>query len=289
MIRKAAIGFFPKIIPIIVMALVLIRPGPGFANEGSISATYSHAWSETSGWMNAKSSLGEMEVYSTYLSGWIWSENIGWIKVGVDGGGPYENTSDADWGVNRESDGQLSGYAWSETGGWINFSTDSSRVSIEADGWFSGYAWAENCGWIHFRNTGTPVYGVRVLFKGAPIAQGQTVAINMNTPVDLTLSGTDPDGDALTMTIVDTPVHGDLTGTAPDVTYTPNTNYLGADGFSFKAGDGKYESDAVTVEISVKNDAGSIPTANDQRIICGLDTAVAVTLTGSDPDQGNRM
>ena len=33
--------------------------------------------------------------------------------------------------------------------------------------------------------------------------------------------------------------HGVLTGTAPNVTYTPATGYLGTDTFTFKANDGK--------------------------------------------------
>src|SRR3989344_8631223 len=49
------------------------------------------------------------------LSGWAWSENIGWISFNsTEGGG-------SNYGVTVASNGRLSGYAWSENIGWITF------------------------------------------------------------------------------------------------------------------------------------------------------------------------
>jgi len=51
------------------------------------------------------------------VSGFAWSENIGWIS--------FNSTSDGstvDYGVNIDTEsGKLSGYAWSENIGWIGF------------------------------------------------------------------------------------------------------------------------------------------------------------------------
>lgn len=50
------------------------------------------------------------------LSGWAWSENIGWISFNSANQG-----TGANYGVNVASNGRLSGYAWSEHIGWITF------------------------------------------------------------------------------------------------------------------------------------------------------------------------
>jgi hypothetical protein len=70
--------------------------------------------------------------------------------------------------------------------------------------------------------------------------------------VGLTLTGTDPDGDALTYAIVDQPTHGTLSGTAPEVTYTPDAGYTGADSFTFTVSDGEFTSDPATISIDVQ-------------------------------------
>ena len=48
------------------------------------------------------------------LSGWAWSETIGWI-----------NFNGANYGVNVDNGGNISGYAWAETIGWISFNENS--------------------------------------------------------------------------------------------------------------------------------------------------------------------
>jgi len=46
--------------------------------------------------------------------------------------------------------GTLSGYAWSENMGWINFAPTGGGVSVNNTGEMYGYAWGENMGWISF-------------------------------------------------------------------------------------------------------------------------------------------
>jgi len=118
----------------------------------NISAAEKYAWAETSGWINFAPANGGITVMPTYLWGYAWAENIGWVKLGNDNGGPYDNTGNANWGVNRAADGKLSGFGWSENTGWINFAPKDAGVTIGADGKFSGYAWGENIGWISLRN-----------------------------------------------------------------------------------------------------------------------------------------
>src|SRR5688572_9274212 len=121
-----------------------------------------------------------------------------------------------------------------------------------------------------------------------PFANDQPVNVVEDTPTGITLTGSDPENDPLTYSIVTTPAHGTLSGTAPDVTYTPNLNYNGPDNFTFRTNDGIYNSDLVgTVAITVTpvNDA---PIANNQSVNAIEDVGQAITLTGSDVD-GNTL
>jgi hypothetical protein len=95
-----------------------------------------------------------------------------------------------------------------------------------------------------------------------PIASDQSVNTDEDKPVSITLIATDEDGDSLTYSIVANPANGSLTGTPPNVTYTPNTNYNGADTFTFKANDGKTDSNIATVSITINsvNDPPAAPT-----------------------------
>ncbi len=89
--------------------------------------------------------------------------------------------------------------------------------------------------------------------NAAPVASPQTQTTSVGTPKTITLSATDADLDPLTYTVTD-PVHGVLSGTPPDLTYTPDAAYNGRDSFTFRAYDGSAYSNTATVKILV-NDA----------------------------------
>src|SRR5205807_2708957 len=136
----------------------------------------------------------------------------------------------------------------------------------------------------------TPVvYDVTIGFPGlatvnhAPVANAQSVTTAEDTAAAITLTGSDADGDALTYAIATQPAHGTLTGTAPNVSYTPVLNYNGPDSFTFTVSDAALTSTAATVSITVTpvNDA---PVANPQSVTTAEDTASQIALTGSDVD-----
>ena len=85
----------------------------------------------------------------------------------------------------------------------------------------------------------------------APVAQNQSVFTEVNTSVNITLTATDVDGDSLNYQVLTQPRHGTLSGVAPDLNYIPNTNFVGNDSFTFKANDGRLDSLAATVQITV--------------------------------------
>src|SRR5207245_623958 len=85
----------------------------------------------------------------------------------------------------------------------------------------------------------------------APVASNQAVATDEDTARAITLSASDVEGSSLTYTIVAPPAHGTLSGSGPNVTYTPAANYNGLDSFTFKANDGELDSNTATVTITV--------------------------------------
>src|SRR5439155_1283648 len=114
-----------------------------------------------------------------------------------------------------------------------------------------------------------------------PAANDQSLTSAEDTPLAITLTGSDIDGDPLSYSIVTAPAHGTLTGSGANRTYLPATNFFGADKFTFKATDGQLDSSdaTITIQVTPVNDP---PVANSQSITNNEDTALAITLTGSD-------
>ena len=117
----------------------------------------------------------------------------------------------------------------------------------------------------------------------APVAGAQTVTTAEDTAKAITLVGTDAENSALTYTVVRQPTLGTLSGTAPNLTYTPDANKSGADNFTFKVSDGTSESATATVTIVVAA-ANDLPVVSNQSVTTNEDEPVAILLTGSDAD-----
>jgi len=81
----------------------------------------------------------------------------------------------------------------------------------------------------------------------APFAVAQSVTTLEDTAVTIALSGTDPDGNSLSVTVVNAPTNGVYSGSV----YTPAANYSGPDRITFKVNDGTLDSAVETVSISV--------------------------------------
>lgn len=118
-----------------------------------------------------------------------------------------------------------------------------------------------------------------------PTANPQTFTIDEDIPTNITLTGSDPEGEDLTFSVVTPPAHGKLTGTSPNLVYTPIADYNGSDSFTYRASDLDSDSPAVTVSITV-NPVVDIPVANAKSVSLAEEGNVNITLTGYDPDSG---
>ncbi|MEY9094206.1 DUF4855 domain-containing protein [Paenibacillus sp. RC84] len=89
---------------------------------------------------------------------------------------------------------------------------------------------------------------------GAPVASDSALSTAPDTPVSGALQATDDDGDALTYSIVRNGAKGNAQVTDASkgtFTYTPGKGQTGTDTFTFKASDGKTDSNVATVTVTI--------------------------------------
>ena len=117
----------------------------------------------------------------------------------------------------------------------------------------------------------------------APVSNAQSRTLAEDSSTSLVLTGSDPEGASLTFVVAMQPAHGVLSGTAPNLTYTPAANFAGTDTFTFKSNDGRLDSPVATVTLVVTpvNDA---PIASAQSVTTDEDTALPLVLSAIEPD-----
>jgi RHS repeat-associated protein len=116
-----------------------------------------------------------------------------------------------------------------------------------------------------------------------PLANSQNINVHQDSPKAITLTGSDPDGDPLTFAVISNPTHGTLSGTPPTLTYTPNQEYLGPDGFDFQVSDGNGGTATATVSITVI--ANQVPRITSMPLtVAGVDYEYRYQVVATDPD-----
>ena len=137
---------------------------------------------------------------------------------------------------------------------------------------------------LHATGGGTTAMATMTLIiDNAPSASGQSVFATEDTPLPITLSASDVDPQTLTYIVVTPPAHGALSGTGPNLTYTPARDFVGVDHFHFKANDGLLDSAPAQVDVTVTS-ANDAPVAADGSISTKMNTAVSGTLSANDID-----
>ena len=121
-----------------------------------------------------------------------------------------------------------------------------------------------------------------------PVAIDDTATTVEDTPVNVTVlaNDSDPEGDLLTVTqIVTAPTNGSAV-INPDgtITYTPNPNFTGVDGFQYEISDGNGGTATAFVSFILVTPVNDDPVANDDPATTDEDTPVTVPVLGNDTD-----
>src|SRR5580765_3836952 len=205
-------------------------------------------------------------------------------KIKYDSGSPDSPTvTDNNTNTYTEGNGEI--FAIVGTGG-VNFHALSGKASFTATQQDKSFgqldvAVTNNGNTLqgkYYKNGDSSAFDTFTINKAAntaPVASNQAVTATKNTAKPITLSATDANGDPLTYSIVAQPSHGTLspsTPGGPSRTYTPASGYVSPDSFTFKANDGKVDSNTATVTINVQDTT-----------TCGTNLPISgVTASGND-------
>ena len=93
--------------------------------------------------------------------------------------------------------------------------------------------------------------GDYTLLWSPPVANDQSLTTYAETPLAIVLTGVSGAGapGPQVFTVATSPTHGMLTGVVPNLTYTPDANWIGTDSFTFTMNDGTNDSDTGTITI----------------------------------------
>lgn len=118
--------------------------------------------------------------------------------------------------------------------------------------------------------------------NSAPVAFDRTVTVTEDTPITITVTCTDADQDQLMYELVDKPQHGAYQWLPPNtVVYTPTTDFVGTDSFTFRSHDGQDFSNVSTITLIV-NAINDAPVMLTQPISTTRNSNAAVTLAATD-------
>jgi len=120
-------------------------------------------------------------------------------------------------------------------------------------------------------------------FLKPPVVQDIDLSVDEDNAINITLSGSDPEGESITFSIVDDTDNATLTLNGNVVNYTPNTHFNGTDTFTYKANDGTSDSNTGTVTITV-NAVDDEPNTIDVAATTDEDNAVEVSLSAEEYD-----
>ncbi|MBE4606384.1 hypothetical protein BOO28_01460 [Vibrio navarrensis] len=95
-----------------------------------------------------------------------------------------------------------------------------------------------------------------------PTATDVSATGEEETPLTITLNGSDVEGSSLNYQVVTAPLNGSVTITGNQAVYTGNSNFFGQDSFTYSVSDGELTSEAALVAITLSN-------VNDAPVISG--------------------
>jgi len=162
----------------------------------------------------------------------------------------------------------------------------------------SGYAGSDGFDYtVSDGRGGSDAGHVAVTVTGAanrpPVANDDSATTVESEPVTIDVLGndTDPDNDSLFVSAVSAPAHGTAVDNGDGtITYSPNAGYVGADGFTYTASDGRGGTDTASVAITVTQAPNRDPNAVDDNVSTAKGVAVRVNVVANDSDpDGNNL
>lgn len=115
-----------------------------------------------------------------------------------------------------------------------------------------------------------------------PVAAPVTAQTTVDQPVSFALLGSDADGDPLTYSFSRRTSYGLVSGTAPNLTYTPLNGYAGQDRFTYTVNDGTVDSLASSVTITISN--GTVGDSDNDGMPDSWEEDYFGDATSGDPD-----
>jgi hypothetical protein len=135
----------------------------------------------------------------------------------------------------------------------------------------------------------SPPATVTININRTPTANPQSgLNTDEDTPLDITVSGGDLNGDTLSYSLATGPSFGSIAVAGDTFTYTPDPEYSGPDSFTFTASDASLTSPPATVEITV-DPVNDLPTAGAVVVSTDEDTPVTAAFDGDDPVEGSPL
>lgn len=114
----------------------------------------------------------------------------------------------------------------------------------------------------------------------APNATGLSLTLSEDNSISIVLSGTDSDGSISQYEIMSQTENGTLSGSVPNLEYTPHKNYFGSDAFTFRVIDNDgaaSEVATVSLDVSPVNDAPVVQTTDIATVLENT-TATSINL-----------
>ena len=122
-------------------------------------------------------------------------------------------------------------------------------------------------------------------FLKPPVANDMSASTGEDTPINITLAGSDPEGESLTYTILEVN-NATVTLNGNVANYTPNVNFNGTDTFTYYVNDGISDSNIATVTMTVSAEDDD-PNTQNAAATTDEDVAVELQLTAEEYDGDN--
>ncbi|MCB0047058.1 MAG: hypothetical protein KDD92_16660 [Caldilineaceae bacterium] len=173
---------------------------------------------------------------------------------------------------------------------WVEYQSQNNFVGTDRFTFSAGDGFRNGDGEVLSSPPATVEVNVSRNYRPPEATAGLAISVTEDTPASLTLEGYDIDGelDTLTFQVIEPPADGTLSGTPPDLVYTPRADFDDVDGFFFTVSDGRFTSDPeeFLLQIEPVNDA-PVPALGDGSFSAGAGFPFLLEATAVDPEIGD--